>query len=272
MTRGDPAQRREAFRLLNLGFRQSEVAEKLDVSRAAVSKWAKRHRELGDRAVEGLAPGPRGRRMTPDQVRLVLAALVSEPQAPVRTWTVVEVRDLVQELLGWDTSTKTVRRYLEDWGLYRRAELYDLWRIGGGEVNDEYEEWTSSDELAVWDREAKDITCVWATDGEWHCPDETRSLTAFVSWDARRHLRFSIMASAYQAAAHDYLAAVHRLTGKPLVVLAADGTQTASLGEDPPDFIDTFLVGSLERLNQALQDGVQFPTRFEFPGGIGESQ
>jgi transposase len=98
--------RLEAGRLLRAGrLSQAEIARRLDVSRAAVSQWAKRLREgpHGSAALKRRAKPGRPARLTPRQWRQLLDVLARgaiKSGFKTERWTLPRVRVMIQRHFG----------------------------------------------------------------------------------------------------------------------------------------------------------------------------
>lgn len=114
--------RKKAVLAVLAGRKQTEVAELFGVTRQAVGKWVKAHREGGSRRLAARAKGrPKGRALEPWQaaqtVRAVADRRPEQLKLPFYLWTRESVAELIRQRYGISLSVWTVGRYLKDWGL-----------------------------------------------------------------------------------------------------------------------------------------------------------
>ena len=96
------APRRAAAVLFAEGVEQAEIARRLKVSAASVSRWKARWEQGGD---EALRCGPIGRepKITPEQWNCVEAKLLEGPEACGYTtplWTLARIAELIEKTTG----------------------------------------------------------------------------------------------------------------------------------------------------------------------------
>lgn len=95
--------RLRAMELLDKGLKQSKIAELLDVTRGAVSQWAKKYHEQGKEALLHKKSPGRPCRLTLEQRNQLVGFLNEGPETfgyPGQIWTQSRVRDLVQRKFG----------------------------------------------------------------------------------------------------------------------------------------------------------------------------
>lgn len=103
------------------GKKQVEVAKLFDVTRQAVGKWVKAHREGGTRALKAKPRGrPKGGSLLPWQAAQIAKTIVDrhpeQLKLPYYLWTREAVAQLIERRFGIRLSIWTVGRYLGRWG------------------------------------------------------------------------------------------------------------------------------------------------------------
>ena len=111
--------RLKAFKLLEAGVAQAEVARRVGVHRQSVSRWAKEAKRTGRTGL--LKAGRAGRRpkLSAVQVEQIKSALLLGPEAhgyATALWTIPRVRALIQELTGYPYHPGHVWRLLRSFG------------------------------------------------------------------------------------------------------------------------------------------------------------
>lgn len=113
--------RRRAVRVVLSGKKQRAVAQLFVVSEQVVSKWMKRYREHGIKALRSRRRGrPCGGRLRPWQcaqtARLVIDRTPDQLKLPYYLWTREAVVKLIERRFGIRYSVWQVGRYLRQWG------------------------------------------------------------------------------------------------------------------------------------------------------------
>jgi transposase len=111
--------RLKAFKLLDAGIPQAEVARRVGVHRQSVSRWAQASRLKGKTAL--LKAGRAGRlpRLSTTQKEQIKIALVQGAQAhgyPTALWTIGRVRNLIEQQTGCQYHPGHVWRLLRSFG------------------------------------------------------------------------------------------------------------------------------------------------------------
>lgn len=111
--------RLKAFKLLDAGLPQAEVARRVGVHRQSVSRWAQAAKVKGKAAL--LKAGRAGRlpRLSATQKEQIKRALVQGPQAhgyPTDLWTIGRVGDLIEQQTGCQYHPGHVWRLLRSFG------------------------------------------------------------------------------------------------------------------------------------------------------------
>lgn len=111
--------RLKAFKLLDAGVTQAEVARRVGVHRQSVSRWAQAAKVNGKAAL--LKAGRAGRlpRLSPTQKEQVKSALLQGPEAhgyPTTLWTIGRVADLIEQQTGCQYHPGHVWRLLRSFG------------------------------------------------------------------------------------------------------------------------------------------------------------
>jgi len=120
--------RRKAVKAVLGGKKQVEVAELFGVTRQAVGRWVKAHREGGEKALRRKKKGrPRTSRLLPWQaaqtVRTITDRHPDQLKLPFYLWTREAVAQLIGRRYGIDVSVWTAGRYLAKWGLTPQKPL-----------------------------------------------------------------------------------------------------------------------------------------------------
>ena len=113
--------RRKAAKAVLDGKKQVEVARILGITRQAVGKWVKAHREGGAKALRAKPKGrPKGGALFPRQAAQITKAIVDrcpeQLKLPFYLWTREAVAQLIERRFGIRLSIWTVGRYLARWG------------------------------------------------------------------------------------------------------------------------------------------------------------
>lgn len=113
--------RRKAAEAVLDGKKQVEVARILGITRQAVGKWVKAHREGGAKALRAKPKGrPKGGALFPRQAAQITKAIVDrcpeQLKLPFYLWTREAVAQLIERRFGIRLSIWTVGRYLARWG------------------------------------------------------------------------------------------------------------------------------------------------------------
>ena len=111
----------KAIKAVRDGKKQVEVAKILGITRQAVGKWVKAHREGGAKALRAKPKGrPKGGALFPRQAAQVTKAIVDhcpeQLKLPFYLWTREAVAQLIERRFGIRLSIWTVGRYLARWG------------------------------------------------------------------------------------------------------------------------------------------------------------
>jgi transposase len=120
--------RRKVLRAIMDGKKQAEVASLLGVTRQSISKWVKRYKKGGNRALRAKARGrPRGGSLLPWQAaqisKSVLDRYPDQLKLPFYLWTREAVAELIEKKFGIRLSVWTVGRYLGRWGFTPQKPL-----------------------------------------------------------------------------------------------------------------------------------------------------
>jgi transposase len=96
-------QRFRAIALLDAGHRPGEVARRLGVSPAAVSRWKKLYRQAGSDGLKATPhPGPKPK-LAPPQRRKLIKLLLKGPRAhghPTDLWTLKWIAEVIERHFG----------------------------------------------------------------------------------------------------------------------------------------------------------------------------
>lgn len=111
----------KAIKAVRDGKKQVEVAKILGITRQAVGKWVKAHREGGAKALRAKPKGrPKGGVLFPRQAAQITKAIVDhcpeQLKLPFYLWTREAVAQLIERRFGIRLSIWTVGRYLSRWG------------------------------------------------------------------------------------------------------------------------------------------------------------
>ena len=111
----------KAIKAVRDGKKQVEVAKILGITRQAVGKWVKAHREGGAKALRAKPKGrPKGGALFPRQAVQITKAIVDhcpeQLKLPFYLWTPEAVGQLIERRFGIRLSIWTVGRYLARWG------------------------------------------------------------------------------------------------------------------------------------------------------------
>ncbi len=111
----------KAIKAVRGGKKQVEVAKILGITRQAVGKWVKAHREGGAKALRAKPKGrPKGGALFPRQAAQITKAIVDhcpeQLKLPFYLWTREAVAQLIERRFGIRLSIWTVGRYLARWG------------------------------------------------------------------------------------------------------------------------------------------------------------
>ncbi len=111
----------KAIKAVRDGKKQVEVAKILGITRQAVGKWVKAHREGGAKALRAKPKGrPKGGALFPRQAAQITKAIVDhcpeQLKLPFYLWTRQAVGQLIERRFGIRLSIWTVGRYLARWG------------------------------------------------------------------------------------------------------------------------------------------------------------
>ena len=111
----------KAIKAVRDGKKQVEVAKILGITRQAVGKWVKAHREGGAKALRAKPKGrPKGGALFPRQAAQITKAIVDhcpeQLKLPFYLWTREAVAQLIERRFGIRLSIWTVGRYLARWG------------------------------------------------------------------------------------------------------------------------------------------------------------
>jgi len=111
--------RLKAFKLLDAGVPQAEVARRVGVHRQSVSRWAQAAKAKGQSAL--LKAGRAGRlpRLSASQQEQIKTALLQGPEAhgyPTALWTIGRVANLIEEQTGCQYHPGHVWRLLRSFG------------------------------------------------------------------------------------------------------------------------------------------------------------
>jgi transposase len=120
------ARRRQAVRMFNGGSTQAEVARALGVSRQSASRWFKKWRVEGAKAVKGAGRAGRRSRLSDRELRQVDRVLRKGPEAhgyPTDLWTLDRVAEVIERVTGVRYHPGHVWRILKGigWSLQRPA-------------------------------------------------------------------------------------------------------------------------------------------------------
>jgi transposase len=120
--------RRKVLRAIGEGKKQVEVATLFGVTRQSISKWVKKYKEGGSRALGAKLRGrPRGGSLLPWQAAQISKAVVDrypeQLKLPFYLWTREAVADLIERKFGIRLSIWTVGRYLARWGFTPQKPL-----------------------------------------------------------------------------------------------------------------------------------------------------
>lgn len=115
--------RRQAVIMLKKGYKQREVAEHLDVSRARVSSWWLRYKEGGMAALKKKKRGAKkgsSTKLSDDQQRqmqqIITDKLPDQLKLKFALWTREAVRQLIKERFGVDYSLQGISVLIKGWG------------------------------------------------------------------------------------------------------------------------------------------------------------
>jgi transposase len=120
--------RRKVLRAIMGGKKQAEVAALFGVTRQSISKWVKRYKKGGNRALRANPRGrPRGGSLMPWQAaqisKSVLDRYPDQLKLPFYLWTREAVAELIEKKFGIRLSVWTVGRYLARWGFTPQKPL-----------------------------------------------------------------------------------------------------------------------------------------------------
>jgi transposase len=120
--------RRKVLRAIMDGKKQAEVASLFGVTRQSISKWVKRYKKGGNRALRAKPRGrPRGGSLLPWQAaqisKSVLDRYPDQLKLPFYLWTRGAVAELIEKKFGIRLSVWTVGRYLGRWGFTPQKPL-----------------------------------------------------------------------------------------------------------------------------------------------------
>jgi transposase len=114
------SRRIRAWQLKQLGWKQSDIATALGVTKGAVSQWLKRAEQGGKEALRSRPTPGRPARLSPEQ-RAQLPELLerapTEYGLPASTWTAERVAALIEKTFGVRYHPDHVGRLLRDAGL-----------------------------------------------------------------------------------------------------------------------------------------------------------
>lgn len=115
--------------LLKRGKTVLEVAKIFQVSRRAVEKWRKRHREEGKKGLRAKTKGrPKEIRLSQDQSREISKSITDklpeQLKLPYALWTREAVKELIWKRYKLKVSISTVGRYLQIWGFSPQKPVY----------------------------------------------------------------------------------------------------------------------------------------------------
>jgi transposase len=120
--------RRKAVRAVQEGKTQEEAARLFGVTRQAVGKWVKAHREGGSKQLTAGRKGrPQGGSLEPRQAAQIIRAITDrhpdQLKLPFYLWTREAVGALIEQRFGISLSVWTVGRYLKEWGFTPQKPL-----------------------------------------------------------------------------------------------------------------------------------------------------
>ena len=111
--------RLQAFKLLDAGLPQAEVARRVGVHRQSVSRWAQEAKRKGRAGLLNAGRAGRRPRLSVAQIEQIKAALLQGPEAhgyATPLWTIPRVRALIKQLTGWPYHPGHVWRLLRSFG------------------------------------------------------------------------------------------------------------------------------------------------------------
>ena len=156
--------RRQAIKGLESGKSQAAVARELDVSRAAVNGWWKRHREGGWKALRKRRRGRKegtDRKLTVEQEKEVQRVIVDKTPDQLKLryalWSREAVGDLIKERFGVQYSLQNLSVILKRWGFTPQRPLKPAYEQRPAEVKQwleqsypEVEERARAENAEIW--------------------------------------------------------------------------------------------------------------------------
>jgi transposase len=120
--------RQKVVRAILDGKKQTEVASLFGVTRQSISKWVRRYKKGGNRALRAKPRGrPRGGSLLPWQAAQISKTVVDrypdQMKLPFYLWTREAVAELIEKKFGIRLSIWTVGRYLARWGFTPQKPL-----------------------------------------------------------------------------------------------------------------------------------------------------
>ena len=133
--------RRQAIKALESGKSQAAVARELDVSRAAVNGWWKRHREGGWKALRKRRRGRKtgtDRKLSVEQEKEVQRVIVDKTPDQLKLryalWSREAVGELIKERFGVEYSLQNLSVILKRWGFTPQRPLKQAYEQRPAEV------------------------------------------------------------------------------------------------------------------------------------------
>ena len=111
--------RLQAFKLLDAGLPQAEIARRVGVHRQSVSRWAQEAKHKGRAGLLKAGRAGRRPRLSGAQIEQIKAALLQGAEAhgyATPLWTIPRVGALIQQLTGWQYHSGHVWRLLRSFG------------------------------------------------------------------------------------------------------------------------------------------------------------
>lgn len=251
----NPAVRAQAIQLVQAGCSQSEAARRLGITRAAVSKWVRQHEKLGDASINGLRPGPRGRRVNDHIASQARAALLGDPMDSIGCplWSARGLQTLLRASFDTEVSRRTARRLLEDWAMYRIEAVDHVFADGGLNENDDLISSAQAMKDRVKDRAEYGYVygLFWIAVGNWQSAEATSSYTLVSAMDWRRELWFQMYRVPFEVdGARQFLERLQRLGMSALFAFVEEGTafeDLAQAGSEPSGISPLIICGEQTR-------------------------
>ena len=112
--------RQLAWKLVQSGMAQKNVAQLLNVTQAAVSQWVKKARDGGELALREQPYPERARKLAREHIERLAQMLEQGAQAhgfPSERWTLKHIAALIEESFGVTYHPSHVSRLLKQWGI-----------------------------------------------------------------------------------------------------------------------------------------------------------